>query len=177
MKRIIYNKINESGCAIIVPSERYINGLIAMSDEITAYESLAYKDLPRILPPEALTLWQTGKMSGKEYRSYSTPKYHIVDESEISPDREFRDAWEYDFSNDEPIKVNIEGAKEVHKDKLRSEREIYFKMNDLFLRDGFIYGDDEMLENAKIERQRLKDLPQQVDLCKTLDEIRAVKIG
>ena len=95
-------------------------------------------------------------------------EYKIVDSSELQQDREFRNAWNYDLS------IDIPKAKEIQKDRLRAEREKAFKVNDdkraVAVRRG------EPVEEIDKEAERLCDIPQLVDACKTLEEIKAVKI-
>ena len=94
-------------------------------------------------------------------------EYKIIDSVNL-PDKYFRDAWTYD------LKIDIEKAKEIQKDRLRAEREKAFKVNDdkraVAVRRG------EPIEEIDAEAERLCDIPQLVDACKTLEEIKAVKI-
>ena len=44
----------------------------------------------------------TGELSVQETAKKSVPtgvKYKIIDVSDLPPDRDFRNAWEYDFTN------------------------------------------------------------------------------
>lgn len=62
----------------------------------------AIQDLDKIL--------ERSVPAGKEYR--------IIDASEIPNDRTFRNAWKYDKG----ITVDLNKAKEIHKEKLRKKR-------------------------------------------------------
>jgi len=95
-------------------------------------------------------------------------EYKIVDASELPKDRTFRNAWGYD------LKEDIEKSKEIWKDKLRAEREIAFKINDDKRKVAIRRG--ESVEEIDKEAERLCNVPQLVDACKTIDEIKEVTI-
>ena len=71
--RIIYPKDN--GVAVLIPSPIYLETLEGTEEEKLIY--IANKDLP------------TGT------------KYEIVEDSDVSSDRTFRDAWEYTAGDNE----------------------------------------------------------------------------
>lgn len=159
MKKIIYK--TENGIAIIHPTKQFYEEtllLISINDskkKITRtveekaddiYTYIAQKDVPE----------------GCEYK--------IVNESEIPTDRTFRGAWDYG------LKEDIPKSKEIWKNKLRSDREPLFTVNDIVLRDASIDNDTEKLNAGKIERDRLRDITKLVDNANTIDEIKAVTV-
>ncbi len=112
-------------------------------------------------------------MSAMDCALRSVPKnaeYKIIDESELPQDRIFRNAWNYD------LKEDISKSKEIWKDKLRRDREPLFIANDLKIRDANIDKDTTVLIEAIAERDRLRDIPQLVDSCKTIAAIKKVSV-
>ena len=99
--------------------------------------------------------------------------YKIIDESEL-PDREFRNAWDYDFSNDDPIEINIDKAKEIKKDKLRIERKSLLEALDIEVMKNI--KDTKKLDEIEAEKQVLRDITKKVDACKTIDEIKSIEV-
>ena len=95
----------------------------------------------------------------------------IVEDSEILTDRTFRDAWE--LKNGKIIE-NIEKAKEIHKEKLREERKPLLEEQDVLYMKALENGND--TKEIVNEKQRLRDITKQVDLCKTIAEIKKVEI-
>lgn len=95
----------------------------------------------------------------------------IVKDSEILTDRTFRDAWE--LKNGKIIE-NIEKAKEIHKEKLREERKPLLEEQDVLYMKALENGND--TKEIVNEKQRLRDITKQVDLCKTIAEIKKVEI-
>jgi hypothetical protein len=71
------------------------------------------------------------------------------------------------------IKVNFEKAKEITKNRLRTEREPLFQKLDVEFQKNLEIGND----NPEViqEKQRLRDLPQLADSCSTLDELKSLK--
>ena len=95
-------------------------------------------------------------------------EYKIVDISEIPQDKDFKHAMKYDLTFD------IEKCKEIQKDKIRIDRAEKLKELDyqfmLALEQGKDYTE---ITKAK---QVLRDLPQKVDACKTIEEIKKVEV-
>ena len=101
-------------------------------------------------------------------------EYKIVSDKEILSDREFRDAWDYDFSNDDPIKIDFEKAKEIWKNKLRAERKPLLEALDVEVIKNIT--DADKIAEIEAQKQPLRDITLLVDECKTLDQIREVAI-
>lgn len=71
------------------------------------------------------------------------------------------------------ITVNFEKAKAITKDRLRKEREPLFTSLDVQFQRNLETGADNKAVVA--EKQRLRDLPQLVDTCTTLDDLKALR--
>jgi len=111
-------------------------------------EEIAAKDVP----------------SGKEYE--------IVDVSEISSDRTFRDAWEKEGKS---IITNLTKAKSIAHEKRRIARTAEFAPYDEVIMKQ-IPGKDSQV--AEAERQKIRDkyalLQQQMDAAQTVEELKAL---
>ena len=96
----------------------------------------------------------------------------FVDESAIPEDRTFRDSWEHGGNS---VIVNINKAKSLTKDRLRNERTPLLLAQDVAFQRALETG----ASTAEIvkEKQRLRDITKQVDLSKTLDELKSLKVG
>lgn len=71
------------------------------------------------------------------------------------------------------ITVNFDKAKEITRDRLRRERAPLFQAQDVLFQRALEAGADTTAIVA--EKNRLRDLPDQVDTCTTLDELRALR--
>ena len=104
--------------------------------------------------------------------------YLIINDEDI-PDGfyDFHDAVSANF--DDPvnisIKVDIDKAKEIAKDRIREERKPMFEQNDIALRDAMLSGNKVNLKAAIDKRDRLRDSTKKVDKLSTLQELREVK--
>lgn len=97
----------------------------------------------------------------------------IVEDDYIPTDRTFRDAW--DFDDDGIITERIDKAKEIHKDRLRAERKPLLEELDVqYIRKQEKGGD---ITDIITEKQKLRDITKLVDNCKTIDEIKAIKLS
>ena len=110
-------------------------------------------------------------MSAMDCALRSVPKgaeYKIIDESELPKDRIFRNAWNYD------LKEDIPKAKEIWKEKLRVDRKPLLEAQDIAFMQALEKGND----TAAIitEKQRLRDIPQLVDSCKTIASIKKIPV-
>ena len=72
------------------------------------------------------------------------------------------------------ITVNIDKAKVITKDRLRAEREPLLKAQDVLFQRALESGDDTTAIVA--EKQRLRDITNQVDSMTTVDELKGVSI-
>ena len=104
---------------------------------------------------------------------------YLVIEDDDLPDgfMDFHSAVTANF--DDPvnisIKVDIDRAKEIAKDRIREERKPMFEQNDIALRDAMLSGNKVNLKAAIDKRDRLRDSTKKVDKLSTLQELREVK--
>ena len=91
-------------------------------------------------------------------------------------DRTFRKAWEFDFTKDSKsrriIKINLDKAKDITKERLRQERKPLLETQDILFMQAQESGGDtkEIIE----EKQRLRDITQKVDSCTTTEELKTL---
>jgi hypothetical protein len=85
----------------------------------------------------------------------------------------FRDALTADFdSPGQPnVKIDLEKAKNVAKNKIRDYRTKLYESNDIVIRDAMITNDQVTLKAATKERDRLRNLTKIVDNVSNIDEI------
>ena len=97
-------------------------------------------------------------------------EYKIVNVSEISSDRTFRNAWVLDNE----ITVDIPKAKVITKNKLREERKPLLEAQDIL----FMQAQESGTDTSRIvtEKQRLRDITNQVDNMTTVDELKGATI-
>lgn len=72
------------------------------------------------------------------------------------------------------ITVNIDKAKVITKDRLRAEREPLLEEQDVLFQRALESGDDTTAIVA--EKQRLRDITNQVDSMTTVDELKGASI-
>lgn len=102
--------------------------------------------------------------------------YEVVDDSVIPSDRTFRNAWRHD------LQVDIQKAKEITKNRLRAERAPL--LNDLDIMQlkevakqaTMPEPDHTRLIEIESQKQILRDCTKKVDLCKTVEELKAVTL-
>ena len=68
--------------------------------------------------------------------------------------------------------INITKAKEITKERLRQERKPLLEAQDILFMQAQESGSDTTAIVA--EKQRLRDITNQVDSCKTTDELKAL---
>jgi len=70
------------------------------------------------------------------------------------------------------IKVNIDKAKRITKERLRNERKPLLEKLDV----DFIRAQEQGLDTTEIvqEKQRLRDITDKVDVCSTPEELKAI---
>ena len=95
-------------------------------------------------------------------------EYKIVDTSDIPEDKDFYRALTYDLT------LDINKAKEIQKDKIRELRKPLLEALDIEVMKNI--SDSEKISEIETQKQPLRDITLKVDACKTLEEIRAVKI-
>lgn len=73
------------------------------------------------------------------------------------------------------IEVDMERARDVHRDRLRAAREPHIRAADVDFSRAIESGDDEARAAAAARRQALRDLPQrgEIEAAKTPGELRA----
>ncbi len=72
------------------------------------------------------------------------------------------------------ITIDINKAKEIYKSKIRTLRKIELEKLDVEFIKAQEQGDD--VSNIVTEKQKLRDLPSQVDEAKTIEEILNITI-
>lgn len=72
------------------------------------------------------------------------------------------------------ITINIAKAKDITKNRLRAEREPLLAAQDVAYQRALETNADTAAIVA--EKQRLRDITKLVDVCSTVDELKAVKI-
>jgi len=82
---------------------------------------------------------------------------------------DFFDAWEQSKGI---VTININKAKEITKNRLRFEREPLLIAQDIAFQRALENGAD--TNQIVAEKQRLRDITNLVDSCKTLDELKAL---
>lgn len=114
----------------------------------------------------------TGELSIQEVKAKDTPLNSIImDASELpEADNDFFNSWEL---VDGVVSVNIEKAKLQTKDRLRAERAPLLAAQDVAFQRALEEGKDTAAIVA--EKQRLRDITNLVDGCKTTEELREVK--
>jgi hypothetical protein len=115
----------------------------------------------------------TGELSIQEVKAKDTPLNSIImDASELpEADNDFFNSWEL---VDGVVSVNIEKAKLQTKDRLRAERAPLLAAQDV----AFQRALEESKDTATIvaEKQRLRDITNLVDGCKTTEELRGLSV-
>lgn len=95
----------------------------------------------------------------------------IVEDSVIPIDYTFRDAWEFDGKK---ITENLDKVKEIQKEKLRILRKPLLDEQDILFIQS-LEGNKDTVEIIA-EKQRLRDIPQLVDNCLTINEVKQIII-
>ena len=72
------------------------------------------------------------------------------------------------------ITVNIDKAKNITKDRLRAERKSLLEAQDVLFQRALESGDDTTAIVA--EKQRLRDITNQVDSMTTVEELKGVSV-
>ena len=132
---------------IIYTTDEGTVAILIPTDECgLSIEEIAAKDVPE----------------GKEYK--------IVDVSELSSDRTFRNAWVLDNE----ITVDIPKAKVITKNKLREKRKPLLEAQDILFMQAQESGSD--TSDIVTEKQRLRDITNQVDSMTTVDELKGATV-
>ena len=115
----------------------------------------------------------TGELSIEAVQAKDTPNGSIIVDSDTLPnsDNDFFDAWELNGST---VSVNLSKAKEMTKKRLRAEREPLLEAQDVLFQRALETAADTTAIVA--EKQRLRDITNQVDSATTTTQLRAMKV-
>lgn len=107
-------------------------------------------------------------------------EYLVIEEEQLPSKEnmlEFFSALDANFDTPSApnVRINIEGAKEITKNRLRVERIPLFEKVDIAIRDAMIEGDADKLKKAKLERDRLRDITKRVDSLNNLDSLKKLR--
>jgi hypothetical protein len=115
----------------------------------------------------------TGELSIAEVLDKNCPVGAIiVDANSLPTDNNFFDAWE--LVNGAVI-VSLSKAKELTKNRLRTEREPLLQAQDVAFQRALESGSSTTAIVA--EKQRLRDVPSLADTATNLDDLRSLKAG
>lgn len=73
-----------------------------------------------------------------------------------------------------PMQINIDKAKDITKDRLRADRKPLLEAQDILFMKAQEAGSD--TSAIVTEKQRLRDITNQVDSMTTTDELKAAKV-
>lgn len=73
------------------------------------------------------------------------------------------------------IKINFEKAKEIKKEQLRNERIKEFERLDMEIQK-YMFTDEFKCKELEIERQKLRDITNKVDILETIEELKEFSI-
>jgi len=99
-------------------------------------------------------------------------EFKIVRDDKVPGDRAFRNAWEYDKG---AIRVDIPKAQWITKERLRAERKPLLEALDVDALRALEGGMD--LTQIKADKQKLRDVTNQVDFITDLGQLKALKAG
>lgn len=74
------------------------------------------------------------------------------------------------------IRINLDKAKAITKDRLRFERAALFDKNDLLLRDAIAENDETKRQAAIAERDRLRDITKLADAADSPDALKLISV-
>lgn len=99
--------------------------------------------------------------------------WRIIDPEQIPLDRTFRGAWEYDES---AVLVNMDKAREIHKNILRSLRLPIFEQLDAEFTKALESGDITEQQRIAILKQELRDVTEDPRIveARTPEELKAI---
>lgn len=115
----------------------------------------------------------TGEISIQAVQAKDTPNGSIIVSQDTLPnsDNDFFNAWELSGST---VSVNLSKAKEITKKRLRAEREPLLQAQDVLFQRALETAADTTAIVA--EKQRLRDITNQVDLATTTAQLRGMKV-
>ena len=115
----------------------------------------------------------TGEISIEEVKAKDTPAGSIIVNQDTLPnsDNDFFNAWEL---VDGKVEVSLAKAKEITKARLRAEREALLTAQDVLFQRALETAADTTAIVA--EKQRLRDITNQVDSATTTAQLRGMKV-
>jgi hypothetical protein len=115
----------------------------------------------------------TGEISIEAVKTKDTPANSIIVDHDTLPnsDNDFFDAWELSGST---VSVNITKAKEITRKRLRAERTPLLVAQDVLFQRALEISADTTAIVA--EKQRLRDITNQVDSATTTTQLRGMKV-
>jgi len=116
----------------------------------------------------------TGEISIEAVKAKDTPTGSIIVDYESLPinDNDFFDAWKL---NGTTVSVSISKAKEMTKKRLRAEREPLLAAQDVLFQRALETSTDTTAIVA--EKQRLRDITDQVDSATTTAQLRVMTVN
>jgi hypothetical protein len=115
----------------------------------------------------------TGDLDIESTKAKDTPEHSIVVDRNTLPEAEgdFFNAWEL---QDGVVSVNLEKAKALTKERLRTARTPLLQAQDVLYMKALEQGQDTAAIVA--EKQRLRDITNLADACTTTAELRALSV-
>ena len=115
----------------------------------------------------------TGELSIEAVKAKDTPAGSIIVDSDTLPnsDNDFFNAWELSGTT---VSVNLSKAKEITRKRLRAEREPLLQAQDVLFQRALETSADTTAIVA--EKQRLRDITNQVDSATTTAQLRGMKV-
>ena len=115
----------------------------------------------------------TGEISIEAVKAKDTPTGSIIVDQATLPnsDNDFFNAWELSGST---VSVNLSKAKEITRKRLRAEREPLLAAQDVLFQRALETSADTTAIVA--EKQRLRDITNQVDSATTTAQLRGMKV-
>ena len=115
----------------------------------------------------------TGELSIEAVQAKDTPAGSIIVDQDTLPnsDNDFFDAWELSGST---VSVNLSKAKEITRARLRAERLPLLQAQDVLFQRALETNADTTAIVA--EKQRLRDITNQVDSATTTAQLRGMKV-
>jgi len=88
-------------------------------------------------------------------------EHRVVEDNEIPASRLFRNAWADDGSS---VEVDMPKARAIHMDAIRVDRDKQLAELDVTFMRAVENGDPDAQDDASVEKQALRDIPQEFDL-------------
>ena len=108
--------------------------------------------------------------------SLPTKQYVVVDESSMPSEEDQKYFITALSIVGGEVVVDLSKAKQVTKDLLRRVRTSLFNQNDLDLRDAMLSGQQSLIEQYVLQRDVLRNLPQQADGANSVTELKQLLV-